>query len=357
MMRTVQYRAQRFQAQQAVHFYRIDELVSAEAQDVSAHGLFVRTDAWLPINGVVDLAVTLPDGTHVVLSSRVAHCLSQDQAHEVGRYGGIGFEVLPSPRRDHDVWRRYVRSLGAHSQPLDARRRRLLLVSQKPRLLERLVNALQDVALELSFYDARHAAGPELACQDCWDALIVDMPLSDHAHVTALREAAAAPMMVLAPDATAAVDAWRSGAAGVLVAPFDDVELREGVARLDSDVGPPDMSGDLSAIETTSVLSMLEYERREGVLTVHGRAGAVRIRVGAGTVRGVQGPNGMSASAALSHALGYREGRFEFRSDRPPAPGTVEREKAVPPHDARPISQVLFEHAKASDEAKRDAGN
>lgn len=355
MMRSVHYRAQRYQAQQAVHFYRIDELVAAEAQDVSNQGLFVRTDAWLPINGVVDLAVTLPDGTHVVLPSRVAHCLTPEQASEVGRDSGIGFEVLPARKRDSELWRRYVRALSTQSANIEARRRRLLLVSQKQRLLERLVNALQDVALEISFYDARREADGSLT-GEAWDALVVDGALAEHAMVAGLREQTGAPMIVLVPEYHQAADAWRVGASEVLVAPFDDTQLRDGVARLDSDVGPPDMAGDLSAIETTSVLSMLEYERRDGVLAVHGNAGTVRIRVAAGLVHSVEGPSGMASSEALSMALGHTEGRFEFRSARAGG-STASRADNTPLPGSRPISQVLFEHAKLSDEKNRDSGN
>lgn len=325
-----------------MRFYRIDELVSAAATDVSVHGLFVRTQAWLPINGVVDIAVSLPSGATVLLPSRVAHCLTPDMAQEVGRPHGIGFFLMKTGERETRLWSEYLRGLGSINCAAPQSRHRVMVVSHNRRLIERLINALQPVALEVSFYDIRRPPLP-LEMSPRHDIMIVEASTVSHPHVVRLREHGNTPVLAIARGDDVA-DAWQGGVGEVLVSPFSDPQLCEAITRLVGQPEAPHMAGDLAAIETTSILSMLEYERRDGILTLIGKTGSVRIFVAAGAVQDVQGPPGMSPDSALTMALGYSEGRFEFRRQQ--------GEVATHP-DSRPIVGVLMEHARLIDEQRR----
>lgn len=337
----VQARSQRFATDPDVRFYRIDELVSAAATDVSASGLFVSTQAWLPINGVVDVVVSLPGGSTVLMPARVAHCLTPDRAREVGRAHGMGFSLLNTGEREARLWTQYLRRLGSGLAAAHPERHRVMVVTHNRRLIERLINALQPVALELSFYDVRRPPLPFQLARGR-DVLVVDAAHLNHPHVVRLCEHSTTP--VLAVDCGGdepRTGAWHAGANAVLGSPFTDRQLCDAIARLAPAASKAHLSGDLATIESTSVLSMLEYERRDGVLSLIGSGGSVRLVVADGHVCEVHGPRGMSRAAALRMALDFDEGRFEFRQLVSLAASHAER---------RPISAVLLEHAKHQDE-------
>jgi len=65
-----------------------------ETEDVSLSGLYVRTDAILPVGDETDLRLHLPDGSIVALYARIAHVLTPDAARAVGRHAGIGLELI-----------------------------------------------------------------------------------------------------------------------------------------------------------------------------------------------------------------------------------------------------------------------
>jgi len=59
-----------------VEFDRPSGRVIAETEDLSARGLFIRTEALLPVGEETEIAVELPDGNQLVLFGRVAHMLT-----------------------------------------------------------------------------------------------------------------------------------------------------------------------------------------------------------------------------------------------------------------------------------------
>jgi len=57
-------------------FDRPSGIVEAETEDVSARGVFIRTEALLPVGEETELRLTLPDGSLLGLRARVAHMLT-----------------------------------------------------------------------------------------------------------------------------------------------------------------------------------------------------------------------------------------------------------------------------------------
>jgi hypothetical protein len=68
--------------------------VVAESEDLSRRGLFVRTDELLPVGALLDVDLTLPDGTVFRATARVAHLLPPSSAKALGRHVGMGLELV-----------------------------------------------------------------------------------------------------------------------------------------------------------------------------------------------------------------------------------------------------------------------
>ena len=77
-----------------VEFDRPSGAVEAETEDISARGLFIRTESLLPVGEETDIRLTLPDGTLLGLRARVAHMLTPSAARALGRHPGMGFELI-----------------------------------------------------------------------------------------------------------------------------------------------------------------------------------------------------------------------------------------------------------------------
>src|SRR5262245_5222233 len=87
-------REQRLVSRCHVEFDRPSGAVEAETEDMSAHGLFIRTDSLLPVGEETELRLTLPDQTFLLLHGRVAHMLTPHAARALGRHPGMGFELI-----------------------------------------------------------------------------------------------------------------------------------------------------------------------------------------------------------------------------------------------------------------------
>src|SRR5438067_10432326 len=87
-------RDQRLVSRCRVEFDRPSGIVEAETEDVSARGVFIRTEALLPVGEETELRLTLPDGMLLTLSARVAHMLTPSAARALGRHAGMGFELV-----------------------------------------------------------------------------------------------------------------------------------------------------------------------------------------------------------------------------------------------------------------------
>ena len=339
-------RRQRFSIGQPVRFYRVDELVRARAEDVSASGLFVRTQAWLPVNGVVELQVLLPDGSELTLPSRVVHCLPPERASEVGRASGIGFALLPDDNIDAIAWKLYLSTLSREQEgQVPEACIRALVVSNNPRLHGRVINALQGIVREVSFYDGAQPPSPSLSGSG-WDIVLLDDAVVTEPHVVRLMGAMPADVPTLwllgHGGSSGRASLPPEGSHQVLAAPFSDWDLLQHVFALIDTSAAVDMAGELAKIQAGSILSLLEYERREGVLSLHGPMGSVHLSVADGQILGARGPSGYTGAELVRLALSLRQGRFEFRQVN--VQGL--------PRSGRPISHALLEHAQEEDEGR-----
>lgn len=333
-----------------VRFYRIDELVCAYTDDLSERGAFVHTDAWLPVNGVVDLCVVLPKDSPIVLRSRVAYCLPPDQARILGRRSGIGFQFLAGDVRTRGRLRACVRDAAESLEPERALRRRVLLACANPRLEKRLTHALLPAGFELG------TAPTSLELLEClaeepWDALVLDEALGAAARLPQLAGDVSRPLPPLllvasGHDEMARLRAYRAGVSDCLPRPFTDEELRLRLRQLLRQARrkpTPDIAGTLARMPVTSVLALIEHERRTGVLTLESTAGAIAVSLRNGGVAAVDGRLDGGARHRLLGALAWREGHFEFRTQSLP----------VESLDTWPVSGLLLDCARLEDERRR----
>ncbi|MGD8862501.1 MAG: DUF4388 domain-containing protein [Myxococcales bacterium] len=333
-----------------VRFYRVDELIHAYTDDLSERGVFVRTDAWLPVNGVVDLCVKLGKDMETVVPARVAYCLPPEQARALGRRAGIGFQFLPSQDPGLSLLRAYIRKVGRGREvSASVKPRRVLIGCPYSRFAKRLRHALS-TGFELTVQNTLSGL-LEAVGRTQFDAVVVDEALVGHERIPRfLRESAPSmpPLLLVAwsQDEMARLRAYQSGAADCLPRPFTDEELRLRVQQLVSPrrrKSTPDIAGALARMPASSVLSLLEHERRSGALIFHRDAERVRVSLHEGNISAVDERLDPDVQARLLGVLGWKEGYFEFRSSEP----------VIVAGEPWPVSGILLERARIEDEHAR----
>lgn len=111
------------------------------------------------------------------------------------------------------------------------------------------------------------------------------------------------------------------------------------------EVAPAALSGDLAQLSVTTLLTMLEMERRTGRLTVSppDGAGAEFEIVGGGLASARMGARALEPVSVMRHAVGWAKGSFSFD----PTP------KAVAAVRGAAIGPLLLEAMRLNDEAGR----
>jgi len=334
-----------------VRFYRIDELVSAYSDDLSDSGAFVRTDAWLPINGVVDLCVLLPNDAQLVVPARVAYCLPPEQAAPLGRRAGIGFQFLDPAQPALGRLRAYLeRVTRDRVLARDVHKKRALIACAHPRLQKRLLHALSAAGLSLEVVDTRSGLLRELSAS-AWDALVLDDSIAPAGTLPDLMRSQAGslpPLLYMCPshDEIVRLHAYRAGVSECLPRPFTDEELRLRLRQLvlfRQRKSTPDLAGTLARMPVASVLNLLEHERRSGVLVLQGDAGQLSICLHQGELSAVDGGElSDSARVRVLSALRWDRGYYEFRST----------DVVTIAGDGWSVAALLLEGARLEDEAE-----
>src|SRR5450432_722406 len=124
-----------------VEFQRLGKRVVAYSEDIGKHGMFVRTDQFLPIGEVIELVLTPPSESPLAMIARVAHVLSHAGAKALGRSAGMGMEFLEQDPHRREHLRRFVEDLRDVLTPPPQELPRgsvVLAVDSNLRMLERL---------------------------------------------------------------------------------------------------------------------------------------------------------------------------------------------------------------------------
>lgn len=330
----------------------------AESEDLSKRGVFVRTDELLPVGEIVELDIALTEDRSYRVISRVAHLLSPSVARALGRRSGMGFEFLDEGEGRDDL-AGYLDDLideftpPPRAMPMGCR---VLLADDSEPLLGRLLTALSAAGFEVDAVRsgveayARASEYPphvlvastDLPGTDGWK--LVRM-LGDNPRTRAVQ------VVLMGEDASdlTRLEAYRLGAKDFVHKPFTDEELTIRLRRLALS-GKPDsasatLRGNLGEISLSTLLSLLEFERKSGILVLLAGDRVARLFVADGSVVKIEGPDDAGdPRSRLMSVLDWTEGNFEFT--RCEVVGTDEV--------GLPTSRLLLEHARIRDEEARE---
>jgi CheY-like chemotaxis protein len=335
-----------------VAFDRPSGIVDAETEDLSARGLFIRTEALLPVGEETEVRIVLPDGSLLALRARVAHMLTPTAARALGRHPGLGFELIGRDTPELLRLRTYLDNLKTEiTSPGLSTTTQVIVCEPSPPMRTRMARALEAAGFKVSA-----VANATEALEMCmvWrpDAIVaaahmttmsgVDLAYAMSEHST-LSDV---PLLLTGDEGDLArLEAFRAGVRDYIPIPFLDEELVIRVHRIAAP-GPSTsqgLRGSVVDIGLGTLLSLFEFERKSGVLLLI-RAGEIaRIFVSEGKILKVESsaPNGSPLPKhKLMRLLDWREGHFEF------TPASIGGRDEV----GVSTTTLLLEHARTRDE-------
>jgi CheY-like chemotaxis protein len=341
-----------------VEFERMDKRISAESEDLSRNGVFVRTEELLPVGAVTEVKLTLPDGAQFRVIARVAHLLSPSAARALGRHIGMGFQFLETDSLGRDALVTYLEllidELTPPPQPLPVGVR-VVVAEPSPPLLERIAIALDQAGFVVeAFADGAEALA---ACAQAPDVVVTAAEMEGLDGWTLFRTMAANPRLDHVPVVFISDDpsdmtrlqAYRLGVRDYITRPFIEEELVIRLARIVA-VDPRAagestmLSGSLTEISIPTLLSLLDFERKSGILLLlSDHRQAARLFVAEGRIVKVEaGDPDDPPLERLMMVLDWTHGSFEFTSCE--VVGSDEIGVGT--------SALLLEHARIRDEQK-----
>lgn len=299
-----------------------------------------------------EIRLVLPDGELLVFSARVAHMLTPSSARALGRHAGMGFELIGNDSVARLKLRSHVETLRNEiTNPGLSTTTQVLVVEPSAPLRARMARALEAAGFKVT----QVTSVPD-ALQACtvWrpDAIVsashmegmtgVDLTyaMSEHATLSDV------PILLTGDDPDLGrLEAFRAGVRDYIPKPFLDEEL---VIRTHRAAAPQasgqtsGLRGALGDISLGTLLSLFEFERKSGVLLMLHEGDIARVFVSEGRVLKVEASRGgITPRDRLMRLLDWRGGHFEF------SPCAVGGRDEI----GVPITQILLEHARRSDEA------
>ncbi|HEU0031358.1 MAG TPA: DUF4388 domain-containing protein [Kofleriaceae bacterium] len=347
-------RDQRLVSRCRVQFDRPSGPVEAETEDVSARGLFIRTEALLPVGEETGVRLVLPDGTCLTLEARVAHMLTPSSARALGRHPGMGFELIGPDTPDRMQLRAHIESMRTEiTTPGMSTTTQVIVVEPSAPQRTRMARCLEAAGFKVSAVEA-----PTEALEACaqWrpDAIVcaATMPgmtgidlayvMSEHATLSDV------PLLLTGGDGDyGRLEAFRAGVRDYIPVPFLDEELVIRVHRIaaPSTATGSGLRGSIGDIGLGTLLSLFEFERKSGVLLLLNAGEVARVFVSEGRCIKVE-TNGQRPAARpkdrLLRLLDWHEGHFEF------SPAAIGGRDEI----GVTVTALLLEHARRADESK-----
>ena len=348
-------REQRLVSRCRVEFDRPSGVVEAETEDLSARGVFIRTEALLPVGEETEIRLFLPDGALLGLRARVAHMLTPASARALGRHPGMGFELIGNESASRLKLRAHIDAVKTEStNPGLAAPTQAIVAEPSPPLRARMVRCLESAGFRVTAV----ASAPEaLAACAAWRPDVIvsaahmdGMTGIDLAYAVADHEMLSGVPIVLAGDEgdLSRLEAFRAGVRDYVPKPFLDEELVIRVHRVVAPVPPAaaGLRGNLVDIGLGTLLSLLEFERKSGVLALSRDGELARLFVAEGRILKVEssGDNAFAPKQRVMQLLDWTSGQFEF------TPSAVSGRDEL----KLGVTQLLLEHARVRDEDEAD---
>lgn len=331
--------------------------MEAETEDLSAHGMFIRTDSLLPVGEESEIRLTLPDGTYLAMHGRVAHMLTPHAARALGRHPGMGFELIGGDTQSRMKLRAHIDSIRVEiTNPGLSTTTQAIIVEPSSPLRLRMTRCLEGAGFKVTA-----VASMQEALEACtqWrpDVIITSSQLEngmvgiDLAYAVAEHTTLSDVPLIMTGDEgdLARLEAFRAGIRDYIPKPFLDEELVIRTHRVVAPVAPvanPGLRGNLVDIGLGTLLSLFEFERKSGILLLLRDGEIARLFVSEGKVLKVEGStstNGVPRQR-LMQLLDWQAGSFEFS---PCAIGGRDELNVT-------ITQILLEHARVRDEQTSD---
>jgi uncharacterized protein (TIGR02266 family) len=346
-----------------VKYPSIDRLVVAYSRDLSRGGMFLATDAFLPLNAVIRLEIDLPDdGGRIPVTCRVVFVRDKAASIASGKPVGMGVQFLDLAEDSLGRLAKFVseRSPFVETRMAPTRALDVLVIDDDTVSAERVARSLR-----LRGDRVRTARDGLHGLAECLrqppDAIILDvqMPRMDGwQFIRILRSRpslSSIPVLFLTQlwSEEERLRGYKLGVDDFIPKPAGPEEL---LARLDRAVdraqrpGPSltqrkTLRGDIEQVSVASVLSFLELEKKTGVLLLVGESTA-RIYVEAGRplnieLDGIPAPQ--DPLKAMNLVLDWTTGQFEFAA----------QDVACADELGKTLTSILLDHARLRDEARR----
>lgn len=334
------------------------EVLTALSQDLTPYGMFVRLLAPLPVGTRVELTV-LPESERLRTPATVAHALSEAEARQLGRSPGVGlvFSDLDRGRAPNLVFAAAMTRLmeAAPREDVPARELHIVIADPSPRLLERLSTSFGQAGFSVAI--ASNGMEGLAAClRRVPDVVLAarEMPIIDGLHLLdelgRHPELAAVPVMIMSDQASDLIRlrAFQLGAMDFVPRPFTALEVilrARRLARLARrDAERVVLRGSLTALGLPPLLTMLEQERKTGILGLTRDEQSAWITFVEGRITRVRATDLEGDSiGVLMRVLDWGDGQFEL---------VVGVDDEAPEIDLG-VTHALLEHARRRDEAAR----
>jgi CheY-like chemotaxis protein len=343
-------RDQRLVSRCRVEFDRPAGPVEAETEDISTRGMFIRTEALLPVGEETGIRLWLPDDTRLSFRGRVAHMLTPASARALGRHPGMGFEITGGDAVTRLKLRAHVDSIRAETtNPGLSTTTQVVVVEPSPPLRARMSRALEAAGFKVtpctSATEALEACSvwrPDtiVSAQHLGGMTGIDLAYAMTEHTT-LSDV---PLILTGDDGDLGrLEAYRAGVRDYIPRPFLDEELVIRVHRVAAPTPPsnPGLRGSIVDIGLGTLLSLFEFERKSGILLLLRHGEIARVFVADGRILKVEGSSGNGVPRdRVMRLLDWRDGQFEFT---PCAIGGRDEIGAS-------VTQLLLQHAHTRDE-------
>jgi DNA-binding response OmpR family regulator len=337
-----------------------DGLGNVYSLELKLSGLFIPTERALPIGSVLSLTLTGKGGSRDFKAiGRVVRVVDAASARRQGGRAGMQVEFLdlrarslaPTPPAEPEASRRSRRQTPTGPA-------RVLVVDDDRLQREQTARAMREAGHEV-LTAGNGVEALSLVLGEPVDLVLTDVTMPTMDGWQLLRLIRARPKLAQVPvifltrltSDTERLKAYELGVDDFVDKPVtrEDLLLRVGrlLARRRSDI-PPDaaevLRGDLGQVALGSLLSLLDMERRTGILSLLNGAESAVLHLREGAVVRIDLPPRHAGKQALDrflHVLDFSTGTFELTAV------TVVGDDQL----GLPTTYVLLEHARRRDEA------
>ncbi|NLN62319.1 MAG: response regulator [Myxococcales bacterium] len=355
----------RVQAVFRVTYNTLDKLVTAYTDNISKGGIYIKTSHLLPLNAMVAVKLVLP-GTDDEVSciGQVARVHNQGDSPHIPTGMAVVFRDMPRAgmeRIEACIARLTLEEAASVERaPMAFQKRQVLVVDDDALQRERAAAIFREMGHDVATAEdglkglafcLRHP--PDIVFTD------VQMPKMDgwnFLRTLRARSSLSQTLVIFQTSLNSEKDrllGYQLGVDDYIAKPYAPQELRARIERLlvrstrhQTAKNSKALRGDMEHVTLPTVLTLLELERKTGVLTFLGddALGRMFVRDGRPLVIEVDGMAPATSQLSLARLLfSWRRGQFEFSPQDVPATDLLQRS----------MQGLMMEVARISDEANR----